>query len=329
MALTKEFFLKTIADLQTNMTTNVDTKLNAIREDMNIRDSAFQTRIIEINNQSAIELKASLDEALFDAAEVNADNLRTAIEGVESKMDDIVKDVAKLKINGNGKPDPWHTYARADESAPSKARRVGEPHEHRRSSDLPENVLDEAFTKAQCKVKVDGFLGNATNDYRVQSLTTFLGTLEHYTGKGEIKAYGKTDSMAYIVFETPQQAKDFLKTNGKEFGSFKPEGVNGTDRKMKFSGWISKKDMKKKSATNVFGNILKQKFKFEEEHNFHWDNIRCCVKVKDFQVVAISMDEEMNVKFHSKIRNINDCGVALLKEAIDEAIVEFHKAWVP
>ena len=87
--------------------------------------------------------------------------------------------------------------------------------------------------------------------------------------------------------------------------------------------------MKKKSATNVFGNILKQKFKFAEEHNFHWHNIRCCVKVKDFQVVAISMDEGMNVKFHIKFRNINDCGVALLKEAIEEAIVEFNKAWVP
>ena len=105
--------------------------------------------------------------------------------------------------------------------------------------------------------------------------------------------------------------------------------MNGVDRKMKFSSWISKKDMKKKSATNVFGNILKHKFKFGEEHNFHWGNIRCCVNVKDFQVVAISMDEEMNVKFHPKIRNINDCGVALLKEPIDEAIVEFHKAWVP
>ena len=135
--------------------------------------------------------------------------------------------------------------------------------------------------------------------------------------------------MAYIIFETPQQAKDFLKTNGKELNSFKPECVNGEDRKFKFSGWISKKDMKKKSATNVFGNILKQKFKFVEEHNFHWDNIRCCVKVKDFQVVAISMDEDMNVKFHIKFRNINDCGVALLKEAIEEAIVEFNKAWVP
>ena len=69
------------------------------------------------------------------------------------------------------------------------------------------NVLDEAFTKAQCKVKVDGFLGNATNDYRVQSLTTFLGTLEHYTGKGEIKAYGKTDSMAYVVLKPRNKQK--------------------------------------------------------------------------------------------------------------------------
>ena len=329
MALTHEVFVKAIADLTSSMNASMDSELNDIRQYMNTRDSAFQTWIIEISKQNEIEIKASLDKALADAAEVSNNNLNSAIGGIEAKMDNIVNDVEKLKINDKTAPDPWSNFVRAGDAAPSKARRVGESHEHRRSSDRPENVLDEAFTKSQCKVKVDGFLGNATNEYRVQSLKTFLGTLEHYTGKGEIKAYGKNDSMAYIIFEIPQQAKDFLKTNGKELNSFKPEGVNGEDRKMKFSGWISKKDMKKKSATNVFGNILKQKFKFTEEHNFHWDNIRCCVKVKDFQVVAISMDEDMNVKFHIKLRNINDCGVTLLKEAIEEAIVEFNKAWVP
>ena len=66
--------MKAMSDLQTNMATSVDTKLNAFRDDMNIRDKAFQEKIIEINNQSAMELKASLDEALFDAAEVKIDS---------------------------------------------------------------------------------------------------------------------------------------------------------------------------------------------------------------------------------------------------------------
>ena len=334
MALTKEFFLSAIGDLTKNMNESMDTKLSAMRSDMNMRDSAFQTKMMEINTQNEAKLQASLAKALDEQMEKTNSNIRSAIGGVEQKMEGIIKDVEQLKLNGQDAPmggagDPWQNYSRAGENGPSKMRRVGESSENRRASDRPENVLDEAFVKSQCKIKVDGFLGNSSNEYCAESLKTFLGTLEHYTGKGEIKAYGKYDSTAYIIFESPQQAKGFLKTNGKHFKSFMPKGVDGTARKMKFTGWTSKKDHKKKAATNVYGNILKQKFAFSEDQNFHWDNVRACVRVKDFQVVSISIDDDSKISFHIKDRNINDCGVALLKEAIEAAITEFRKVWIP
>ena len=334
MALTKEFFLSSMGDLTKTMNESMDSKLSAMRNDMNMRDSAFQSKMMEINTQSETKIQAGLAKALEEQIEKTNLNIKSAIGGVEEKMEGIIKDVEQLKLNGQDAPmggacDPWASYSRAEGNGPSKMRRVGESSENRRASDRPGNVLDEAFVKSQCKVKVDGFLGNSSNEYRTEALKTFLGTLEHYTGKGEIKAYGKYDSTAYIIFESPQQAKDFLKTNGKHFNSFLPTGVDGTNRKMKFTGWTSKKDHKKKAATNVFGNILKQKFAFSEDQNFHWDCVRACVRVKDFQVVPISIDDDSKINFHIKDRNINDCGVALLKEAIENAISEFRKVWMP
>ena len=84
-----------------------------------------------------------------------------------------------------------------------------------------------------------------------------------------------------------------------------------------------------KLPTNVFGNILKKKFEFTEDHNFHWDTVRSCIKAKEFQVVALSIDDELNVLFHIKDRNISDTGVDGIGAAIKIAITEFRETWRP
>ena len=251
--------------------------------------------------------------------------MEDAIEGLTTGMEQI-----KMSIGGKGGGKGWKCPNDVDLGGGAwgqgpKAKRGCFGEEAGQQYHEP-NVWDEAVGKKKLEVRVEGFKGNSTNDYRVAAIKEFLSKLTIQGGDVDVRAYGRTGSDAVIIFKTETAANAFIKDHSARFQDFLPEGVDGKERRMKFRGYLGPKELKRKNATNVYGAILRKIHKFDDEENFYYNGYRGHIMIKDFKVASITVGSE-GVSVRLDKRNIQDSAVDGLADILERAKAEFITAW--
>ena len=318
--------------ISADTSTQLSTLKTEIRKDLlAVMDSKIDdcTESIMANTEKLIKAQAEKQDSLMKKADENF----TKLSGTVSSL---VADLEKVKIDASNKgsgsggsiSDPWAGFGRGDDGGRKKIK-VGDAGYARPG---PFDIFDEATAKDQLRIKVSNFKGNSTKEYRIKSLKEFLESLGHIQGRYEVEAYKDTGETAWIVFDTQDQAKLFIKDHKKSFNNFQPVGANATDRRIKFSGWMAPRDKRKKAATGVFGKILKglmdgAQMSLGDDDKFFWDGWRGVVNYKGFAIAAVSVDEEMSVKIYPRTRNIDDTEIENLSTTVDAAIKEFTMQW--
>ena len=300
-------------------------QLAALKTDLTSELNTTMTKAID---KSEAKMNQKMQDRFDKHAAANKSSLSGVTSDINKKIENITKEVDKLKVsNSSGSgyvQDPWHVASQASKKLCADGR---VPIPTNRAVPPPPQPYGEENTKKQRTVKVIGFIGNTDKITRIKLTRDFIDKLGMVQNLEKVDAYGTEGREAVIIFTTKEAARQFIMDNKEQFAEFKPPGIDGDEKKMRFSLYPSPTGRKVENATRLLSKLILAS-KYIAEDDFKYSQYAGTISYKKFPVIYVKCNQEFEVKYvldRINLKEINEEGFeAKLEESIRKFKDEFQ-----